>query len=104
MRPLGVYIYPMSGAQVFFAVAALAVALASLLMRMASTPPKTAASNLSEWAKTLHLPDIPPWLLDKNADDVAETWARRVRMVGVFVLILSGAVWFWTPQTKVVAP
>jgi len=94
----------MSGAQIFFAVSALIVGLASLLMRLASTPPDTAFSNISLWAKKAGLHAIPEWLLDRNADNVAQVWAVRIRFIGIVVLIISGTLWYYQSKTPTAPP
>jgi hypothetical protein len=86
---------------IFFATAGLVVALASLLMRLASTHPDTAVSNLSEWAKRFGVHKIPTWLADKRADDVARKWASNIRAISGLVLILVGVAWYWSSQTTV---
>jgi hypothetical protein len=89
---------------IFFATTGLVVALAGLLMRLASTHPDTAVSNLSEWAKRFGVHKIPTWLADKRADDVARKWASKIVAIGVFVLILVGAGWYRISQTTVGPP
>ena len=90
----------MSRPQVFFAIAGLCLALAGLLMRLASTHPDTAVSNLSEWAKKCGLHKIPPWLSDKQADEITIRWARVILAISFVVIILSGAVWYWSPNKE----
>jgi hypothetical protein len=93
----------MSGAQIFFAIAGVMIALASLIMRLASTPPKTAASNLSEWATTLKLRKLALLISAKRVDDLAQYWGRIIQIAAFVVLVISGALWLW-PQSGRLQP
>jgi hypothetical protein len=87
---------------VLFGVAGLGVALATLLMMLASTPPTTAHSNLSEWAKAWGLHHILSWLETARAKEQVRKWTPKVWLVCVFVAILSGSVWYWQPGAPAV--
>jgi len=58
----------MSGWQAFFWVLGPLLAIASLVMALARTPPKDAISNLPKWAEWAGLHRIPAWLRDRTAD------------------------------------
>jgi hypothetical protein len=92
----------MSGGQITIASGlALLIALASLIMRLASTSPNVADSNLSEWLKSVGLKNPPHWLAKKEADQIAFRWARILTAIGVLAfLIFLAILWFFSGPAK----
>jgi hypothetical protein len=74
-----VYISAMSAEQVFFTICTLAIGLAGLVMALASTRPKEAASALWEWLKT------------------AQKWAL---LASLLVLFAGGIIWHLYPTEE----
>jgi hypothetical protein len=94
----------MGGRQLFFAICALLIAIASFVMNLARTPPDIAFSNLSLWAERIGLHHIPGWLRDPKADEVAFRWARILR-IALFIIIAIGTVsYFVSSPIPPVAP
>lgn len=92
----------MSGLQIFFTVLAILVAVASFVINLARTPPDVAVSNLSRWAETMGIHDVPAWLRRQKADEIAYRWARRVLIVLVAIGIIGAAKSFFSSQPAVV--
>jgi hypothetical protein len=70
-------------------------------MAFTRTRPKDAVSALSEWAEFFGIRRIPEWLRDKQADSVAQKWAKIVILASLLAAVLGGVVWYSTrpPQT-----
>jgi hypothetical protein len=81
----------MGGWQAFFWITGALLALASLVMALARTPPTDAISNLSKWAEWLGIRDIPSWLRDRRAD----RWAGDI---AILVVILGVGLYAWLSE------
>ena len=61
----------MSWLAIAFATWSALTGLVSVIMALARTSPDDAVSNLSKWAKRAGLHDIPQWLRNQRADEIA---------------------------------
>ncbi len=95
----------MSGMQIFLTSLGLLFAAGGLVMAHARTRPKDAVSALSEWAEFYSLRSIPAWLRNKDADIVAQKWARRVIVISLLAGIIGFGVWYWSaPESIATVP
>ena len=101
VHPVGAYASSM-GWQLFFWILAALLAIASLIMNFARTPPEVAISNLSLWVEWFGFHNIPAWLVDRRADEVARRWAARA-MLALVPIGIGGAVIYFTPLRSIIA-
>jgi hypothetical protein len=88
----------MSWLAIAFATWSALTGLVSVIMALARTSPDDAVSNLSKWAKRAGLHDIPQWLRNQRADEIAYHWAKISLIVLITIGALGGGAYFLTPS------
>ena len=80
----------MSSLAIIFAAWGALGVLAAIVMALARTGPDEARSNLSKWAETFGIPEVPSWLRMRSADRLAFRGAATA-----MVLLVGLAAGFW---------